>query len=576
MRRAAIRHGFRIVPGPLTDRLNRSMESAARAAEGLWRRSPAAWTADDAVAKKIANRLGWLDSPALMRQSLDRLRETAAAATRAGYTDVVLLGMGGSSLAPEVLRAIFGERTGYPRLHVLDSTDPAAIHAVRTELSRTLFLVSSKSGTTIEPTSLAAYFRQLLEQAGITAWGDHFIAVTDAGTELAMQARDGHFADTFINPSDIGGRYSALSFFGLVPAALAGQDIAALVDWGTDMLEEAQSPVDDLLSSPAVGLGLLMGAAAQGGRDKLTLVLPSSFGPFGLWVEQLVAESTGKQGLGIVPIAGESLAAPAAYGSDRVFVRIRRADDPTEADRDRLMEALGSWPVATIDLPELAALGGEFVRWEIATAVAGAILGINPFDEPNVQQAKDATNTLLDEVRSKGHLPRPAVGETLEGNVTMTASGAARKALHGRPAEALLGLLAPGDYAAVLAYLGPDPALGDALRRFRMAIRDRSAVATMLGYGPRYLHSTGQLHKGGPNTGVFVLVSAEPADDLAIPGQPFSFGTLELAQALGDFQSLDNAGRRALHVHLPRPDPLLLVGTLDRLAPYAPPRPPAS
>lgn len=572
MRRAAIRHGFHVAPGPLTDLVNHELANAARAADGLWRRSPAAWTPDEDVATIIANRLGWLDSPALMEQSLDRLRQTAETVSRGRFDDVVLLGMGGSSLAPEVLRAVLGVRKGCPRLHVLDSTDPAAILAVKVDVTRTLFLVSSKSGTTIEPRSLAAYFRHLLEQAGVTPWADHFMAITDGGTELAALARAEHFADTFINPSDIGGRYSALSFFGLMPAALMGQDVGALVGWGTAMLEEAQSPVDDVISNPGVGLGLLMAAAARAGRDKLTLVLPPSLEPFGLWVEQLVAESTGKQGVGIVPIAGETLAAPAAYGDDRFFVRLRRADDPAEAALDRAMQALAPWPVATIDLPELAAIGAEFARWEIATAVAGALLGINPFDEPNVQQAKDATNVLLGEFKTQGQLPRTAVDQSLEAGVSLTLSGPARRALGRRPAEEFLALLSAGDYAVVLAYLGPDAASREVIRDSRLSIRDRSAVATMFGYGPRYLHSTGQLHKGGPNTGVFVLITATHSTDLPIPGQPFSFGTLELAQALGDFHSLDAAGRRAVHLHLSRPVAHLLDTALKRLVSHAPPR----
>lgn len=570
MRRPVIRRGFHLAPGPLGDLIRQNLGPAVRAADGLWRKDPSAWTTEAAVAEKIANRLGWLDVTHLMEQSLERLRAVGDTAVSDGFEDVVLLGMGGSSLAPEVLRAVVGVRSDRPRLHMLDSTDPAAVGAISIDPRRTLFLLASKSGTTIEPNSLAAHFRQTLETAGVARWADHFVAITDGGTELATRARDQHFRDTFINPSNIGGRYSALSFFGLVPAALMGQDLEAIVGWGAAMFEEAQSPVDDVTSNPAVGLGLFMAAAARAGRDKLTLVLPPLLEPLGLWVEQLVAESTGKQGVGIVPIAGEALGGRRVYGDDRAFVRLRTVDDPNEERIDLAMRTLSDAPIVTIDFPEPAAIGAEFARWEIATAVAGALLAINPFDEPNVQQAKDATNRLLDRFKADGHLPSSAADETLGGGTSVAASGAARRALGSSPASAVTSLLSAGDYLAVLAYLGPDAALRDVMHRFRMSVRDRAAVATMFGYGPRYLHSTGQLHKGGPNTGVFVLITAAPYADLPIPGQPFTFGTLEHAQALGDFASLDATSRRAVHVHLPTPDPLHLEQALARLLEHAP------
>jgi transaldolase/glucose-6-phosphate isomerase len=330
------------------------------------------------------------------------------------------------------------------------------------------------------------------------------------------------------------------------------------------MLDEAQS-ADAPLTNGAVGLGLLMGAAARRGRDKLTLVVPPSLESFGLWIEQLVAESTGKQGVGIVPISGETFGAADVYGDDRLFVRLRLSGDRDEERRDRAMQALAGAPIATVDFPEPAALGAEFVRWEIATAVAGAILGINPFDEPNVQQAKDATRVLLDRYKADGQLPVGRPDTTLAHGVTLTLTGAAREALGVRTADSMLQVLKPGDYLAVLAFAGPDPTFGEALHRFRMSVRDFTRTATMSGYGPRYLHSTGQLHKGGPNSGVFVLVTADVGDDIDIPGERFSFGTLEFAQALGDFASLDATRRRAIHVHLPSRDPLILNETLTAL-----------
>ena len=534
-----------------------------RVARGLWRRDPSAWTADASVQKKIADRLGWLTSPSLMADSIDRLRTFADAIKSAGFTDVVLLGMGGSSLAPETMRAIVGVAPGRPRFHMLDSTDPAAVLAAATPPEHTLYLIASKSGTTIEPNSLAAHFRSRLESAGVKRWSDHFVAITDGGTELARRAKSEQFLDVFINPSDIGGRYSAVSFFGMVPAALMGQDLTAIVGWALAMLAESDPDVHAAPQNPAVALGLAIGAAARSGRDKLTLVVPPALEPFGLWVEQLIAESTGKQGTGVIPIAGEPIGEADAYGSDRLLVRIRSAESDGADAAMTTLKSKGA-PVVEIDWAEPAAIGAEFVRWEIATAVAGGLLKINPFDEPNVQQAKDATKKLLDVHQKAGRFPAATPDATRDG-AALTLSASARSALAGRGPEALLTTINPGDYFTLLAYLGPDPAIARALAALRRSVRDRTRAATMLGYGPRYLHSTGQLHKGGPNSGVFVLISATPAADVPIPGQPFSFATLEYAQALGDFQSLDATGRRALHVHLPSPDAKAIAALGDAL-----------
>ena len=560
-KRARLNNSLHLSPG-LGAAVARSTALAERAASALWRSTPSVWSRDPRVQKEIAERLGWMTSPLLMADSIERLQTFAAGVARDGVTDVVLLGMGGSSLAPEVLRAVVGVAPGRPRLHMLDSTDPAAVRAAATPPEHTLYLLASKSGTTIEPNSLAAHFRQRLQDAGIPRWADHFVAITDEGTELDRRARAEHFRDLFINPSDIGGRYSAMSFFGMVPAALMGQDVGEIIGWALAMLAASEPGGAAALVNPAVALGLVMGAAAQDGQDKLTLVVPPALDAFGLWVEQLIAESTGKNGTGIVPIAGEPLGDPSVYGVDRLFVRMRGHGAPREEARDAGIRAVTAarLPVVEIDMPEPAALGAEFMRWEIATAVAGAILEINPFDQPNVQQAKDATNGLLAEYKSKGRLPIAASDGKLDG-IELTLTSAAKKALGTAGADALLTLLHPGDYFSLLAYLGPDAALADALHACRHAVRDRARVATMFAYGPRYLHSTGQLHKGGPNTGVFVLISATPREDLPIPGEPFSFGTLELAQAIGDFNSLDAAGRRAVHAHLASPDPAL-VGAL--------------
>lgn len=566
-KRARLRDTVRLSSGPLAEALDAVAPAAQRAAAGLWRRDPSVWSADSATQQQIANRLGWLSSPMLMADSLGRLHSFAASVKHEGFTDVVLLGMGGSSLTAEVLRAVLGVAPGWPRLQVLDSIDPAAVRAAATSPLRTLYLLASKSGTTIEPNVLAAHFRHTLEEAGVRRWADHFVAITDEDTELARRARKEGFRDVFINPADIGGRYSALSFFGLVPAALMGLDIASLIGWGVAMLSASEPSVGDVATNPAVALGLAIAGAALAGRDKLTLLLPTPLEPFGLWVEQQIAESTGKDGAGIVPIVGESLAEPASYLTDRFFVRLRARASYAEELRDAEIRHLKTahQPIAEIELSEPAALGAEFVRWEVATTIAGALLHVNPFDEPNVEQAKETTRTLLDRYKSQGRLPMSSPDQTRADGVTLTLSTAAREKLGGRSPEALLTLVREGDYFALLAYVGPDRTLADEMHAFRLAVRDRTHAATMFGYGPRYLHSTGQLYKGGPNTGVFVLLSAAPGVDLSIPGEAFSFGTLELAQALGDFASLDETGRRALHVHLPSPDPRLVREVADAL-----------
>jgi len=523
---------------------------ADAAAAALWRRDASFWSADSKVQQAIANRLGWLDSPQLMANSIERLTSFAAGIRDRAFTDIVLLGMGGSSLAPEVLRAIVGVAAGWPRFHMLDSTDPAAVRETATPPNTTLYILASKSGGTIEPNSLAAHFRARLEGAGAANWADHFVAITDEGTVLATRAREERFRDLFINPSDIGGRYSALSFFGMVPAALMGQDLSALISGGQAMLAAATA-TSSSIDNPAVALGLVMAAAAKAGRDKMTLMLPDDFEAFGLWVEQLVAESTGKQGVGIVPIAGES--AGDAYGTDRLFVDARPQSRRTLA------------PTVGIDWNAPLQLGAEFVRWEIATAVAGALLGINPFDEPNVQQAKDATNTLLAAFKAKGVLASPPAQTTLPSGIELTASAAARSTLGDRQASSILTLLSPGDYFAQLAYVSPASDVLDELQRLRRSVRERTRVATTIGVGPRYLHSTGQLHKGGPNTGVFLIVTTGTVEDVAIPGQLYSFATLERAQALGDFASLEAAHRRAVHVHLPAATKALARALADDL-----------
>src|SRR5438105_4563011 len=521
-KRARLQPSLRIAAGPLAAAFDRSIAAADRAASGLWRRDASVWTSDRAAQRAIADRLGWMSSPTVMADSLDRLQTFSGAVRRDAFTDVVLLGMGGSSLAPEVLRAIVGVAPGWPRFHMLDSTDPAAVRAVETPAKTTLYLLASKSGGTIEPNVLAAHFKQRLIDGGVNRWAEHFVAITDPGTALDRRARTEHFRDVFLNPADIGGRYSALSFFGLVPAALMGQDVGEIIAWGLAMLAASEPSSAGAMQNASVGLGLAMAAAARAGVDKTTRIVPPALDAFGLWVEKLIAESTGKHGTGIVPIAGEPLGDPASYGRDRLFVRVHTPAGADQAARDARVRAIVSpeRPSVDVDMAAPLALGAEFVRWEIATAIAGALLGIDPFDQPNVQQAKDATEELLTQYRSSGALPIAAPDRMLDDGTTLTLSSAARRA--SSDADSFLSLLHDGDYFALLAYASTrDAALDEALQTVRRSVRDATRAATMFGYGPRYLHSTGQLHKGGPNSGVFLLISAVPQPDLPIAGEPF-------------------------------------------------------
>jgi len=540
-----------IAAGPLT----RAFEEACAQLEqlefvdALWNKRLDRWTADPATQTLIANRLGWLTAIDFIVSQRSRLASFAEAVNRDDVSEVVLLGMGGSSLAPDVLRQVLGTAAGHPRLSVLDSVDPESVRAAMAHVDRSLFLLASKSGSTIEPNAMAAEARRRLLEAGQPRWGSRFVAITDPETVLHRQATNDQFRDVFINPSDIGGRYSALSFFGMVPAALLGIDLDTFITRAKTM--EIACRTTRVADNPGVSLGALMFASAAHGRDKLTLLLPTRLQSLGLWIEQLVAESTGKHGTGIVPIAGEP--GDASFGDDRLFVIVNVADqfpDRTVSDRAR---ASGG-PVVTLHMDDALDLGAEFLRWEVATAVAGRLLSINPFDEPNVQQAKDATRALLDVFRRDRQLPLPETHAEIEG-MRLTLSEAAQAALAGLPATAFLDVVRAHDYVALLAFLPPDdPRFVEPLESLRSAVGASTGCATMFGYGPRYLHSTGQLHKGGANNGVFIVITADPDEDLEVPGESFSFGVLETAQALGDFQSLDRTGRRALFVQAPLRD----------------------
>jgi len=505
---------------------------------GLQRRQTISriWSGDHTVWKpdptEITNRLGWLTVTDVMCEQVPVLEAFANEVRDAGFRHVVLLGMGGSSLGPEVLRQTFGSAPGYPELIVLDSTVPAWVQSVAEAIdpAHTIFLVSSKSGSTTEPNMFYAYFRGLVEKAvGQEGAGQHFIAITDPGTPLEKLAKAQGFGRVFLNPSDIGGRYSVLSYFGLVPAALAGLDLWKLLD-RADCMREGTASCVPVHENPGAWLGVVMGVLAQQGRDKLTLVTSPSISGFGLWVEQLIAESTGKEGLGIVPVAGESLVSPNHYGDDRLFVYLRLDGDDND-ESDEAIQAIESsgHPVVRLDLRDKCDLGAEFFRWELATAVAGAILSINPFDQPNVQAAKDMTDSVLGQFKGFGNLPEmedsASIGE-------------------------LLDLARPGDYLAIMAYVRQTPEVDHALDALRRKVTERHGIATTMGYGPRFLHSTGQLHKGGPSSGLFLQLTTEHAQDVAIPHAPYTFGVLADAQAVGDLQALRASERRAVRVHL--------------------------
>jgi glucose-6-phosphate isomerase/transaldolase/glucose-6-phosphate isomerase len=511
---------------PTLDRLREE-----RVVERLWAKDHRLWKEDPA---EITDRLGWLTVHNDMRQHLRNLERCVAGVRNARITDVVLLGMGGSSLGPEVLRASFGRQGQSPRLWVLDSTVPGWVRQVTAAIdpARTLFLVASKSGGTIEVMSLLSHFWSLVTKTGKANVGEQFVAITDPGTSLEAMAKDREFRQTFLNPPDIGGRYSVLSLFGLVPAALMGLEAGMLLDRGAAMAGrcQAQAPIED---NPGIYLGAAMGALAQEGRDKVTLIASPTLSTFGLWVEQLLAESTGKEGTGLIPVAQEPVLTPAAYGTDRFFVYMRLKGDNT-APLDRRVEAIAraGHPVLCFELRDRYDLGAEFFRWEFATAVAGHVLGIHPFDQPNVQESKDNTSRVLAAFQSSGRLPD-------------------QDSRHPRQAARdLREWITAGCYIAILAYATPSSKLERALGRFRKTLVSRYHVTTTCGYGPRYLHSTGQLHKGGPNTGVFLELVDRMKPDLPIPGQPFGFGTLAQAQAAGDLASLRAHHRRAVRILL--------------------------
>jgi glucose-6-phosphate isomerase len=478
-----------------------------------------------------------------------------------GFTDVVLLGMGGSSLAPEVLRSIVGRADGFPELRVLDSTDPGQILAVERaiDLRRTLFLVASKSGSTLEVNILKQYFFQRVsETLGAAEAGRRFALTTDPGSKMQQIAEEERFRAIFPGIPSVGGRYSALSNFGLVPAALIGANPSALVERAQVMARRCASSDE---GNPGLELGVLMGELALAGCDKPTLVASPDVSSFGGWLEQLVAESLGKQGKGIIPIEGEPLGTPDVYGRDRLFVYIRSAGSPDPAVGKRVdqLERAGH-PVVRIDWPDRHALGAEFFRWEFATAVAGAVLGVNPFDQPDVEAAKVVTRRLAADFERTGRLPGDdPVFEDPQLRVYMPAAQVPAVRSAAGCLSKLLGDLRDGDYFAILAFIEMNDSHRRSLAAIRNLVRDHRCMSTSVGFGPRYLHSTGQAHKGGPNTGVFLVVTCDDQRDIPVPGHGYTFGTIKLAQARGDDEVLAERGRRLLRVHLRDVDAGLLA-----------------
>ncbi|MEE9613921.1 MAG: glucose-6-phosphate isomerase [Thermodesulfobacteriota bacterium] len=543
----------------------------------LWARDPGLWKNIPDDREIIENSLGWLTVAERMGREVKELKAFASSVKKAGFRHVVVLGMGGSSLAPLVLAAVFGRKRGWPELRVLDSTDPAALRGIESSVdpARTLFIVSSKSGTTVEPLSFFEYFYEKVKAVKKKEPGKNFIAITDPGSHLEGLSKELKFRRVFLNPPDIGGRYSALSYFGLVPAVLAGIDIKKLLASAAWMGEEC-GPAVSPGENPGVRLGAALGAFAMVGRDKVTFLISKKFSSFALWIEQLLAESTGKQGRGLVPIAGEPEVEPGKYGSDRVFVVVGDVSE-FKTLAGGLKDA--GHPVITLPIETPHDLGGEFLRWEIAAATAGCILGINPFDQPDVEEAKKRTKGLLEVISGGKTLSVPHVvmeGESFElsfGEKTRERLSAMDGIKRDDPLELLksfLGLASGGNYLCMLAYADPDNVeLDGAFSAIRRALGRKTGAATQFGYGPRYLHSTGQLHKGGRNNGVFLIFTHVAAEDLDIPGRPYTFSGLELSQALGDLEALEAKGRSVALVNLKSvsPEALEEVGSvLDGLA----------
>ena len=522
----------------------------------LWQRDATLWTGSDE-----ANWLGWLDIVDEQIAQHDQLAKVAKEVQSRGFQHILLLGMGGSSLCPEVLRMTFGRTTHFPTLHVLDSTDPGQVKAFEhlIDIPKTLFIVSSKSGSTLEPNIFKQYFFERTKQAvGAVKVGSQFIAITDPGSKMQQVAEADRFLHVFFGRPSIGGRYSALSNFGMVPAAVMGLDTKKFLARAAEMVR-ACGPGATVEENPGAVLGVILGAAANAGRDKVTIITSPGISDLGAWLEQLLAESTGKIGKGIIPVDRESLTTPEVYGNDRVFayVRLETGADATQDAKVAAIEKAGH-PVVRITMADTYDLGAEFFRWEITTAVAGSIIGINAFNQPDVEASKIATRELTSAYEKTGSLPaeKPVVEDsgvrlfTDEKNAAELAKAAGGDNSLAGYLKAHLSRIKAGDYFAVLGYIQMNGEHEESLQTLRDLVRDKKRVATCLGFGPRFLHSTGQAYKGGPNSGVFLQITCDDSVELPVPGQKYTFGVVKAAQARGDFQVLADRGRRALRVHL--------------------------
>lgn len=509
----------------------------------LWKKDPTLWTQDPAGRAEIAQRLGWLDAPARSGQLAAEILAFADEIKSEGFTQVVLIGMGGSSLAAEVFQNVFGVAPGYPALSVLDSTDPGRVRDVESklDLAKTLFIVSSKSGGTIELVALYKYFAERLRQTAGEAWARQFIVITDPGSPLETTARQQGLRRLFHGFADVGGRFSALTPFGLVPAALIGVDIRKVIASAAAMAARCADNVD-AADNPAVLLGVSMAVLAESGRDKLTFALPGQLASFADWAEQLVAESSGKEGCGIVPVVGEKTDRPGVYGTDRFFAVFESAPGASGGLTAGLERS--GHPYVCLKVESADAIGGQFFLWEAATSIACSLLKVNAFDQPDVQSAKDRTKTILSE------LSRGGAAEIRKPDMAL---------------DAFWDNVEDGDYAAILAFLPDRPESRAQLEELAADIRHKTRVAVTLGFGPRYLHSTGQLHKGGPNKAVFFMITAEAAADVAVPGEAYTFGQLETAQAMGDFRALEEKGRWIFHSRLAKPDAESLRALCDSI-----------
>lgn len=516
----------------------------------IWDKDASLWKSETDHQKIIQNSLGWLTVTNVVQRQFKLLETITADIKKAKFTHALLLGMGGSSLCPEVLRLTFGKKAGFPDLSILDSTEPASVmeRAARSKPEKTLYIVASKSGSTTEPNAFLAYFFDQVKKKKGDKAGENFIAITDPGTQMERIAKEKKFRHIVINPSDIGGRYSAMSFFGMLPAALMGIDVPALLQ-STLAMAAACSPLVPADKNPGAVLGAALGQLAVAGRNKVTYILSKEIASFSTWVEQLVAESTGKEGKGILPVESEPLVSPDTYGSDRVFVSIHIKPDAKVQTKLKALKKAGH-PVIQIQLTNKTDITAEFFRWEFATAVAGAFLGIDPFDQPNVQESKDLTKQYLDQFKTQGHLEFQQPAFESDGIAIFVSNGGPKGQSVEEQLRLALSDLKAGDYVALLAYITRNPEHEKILQAIREQVLKTKHVATTVGFGPRFLHSTGQLHKGGDDSGIFFQITADDKKDLPIPGEPYTYSVLKEAQALGDLSALVNKHRRAVRIHL--------------------------